>query len=156
VPTLADLIAAAEACDLTPELDPRPILGAYDLTLALPADAQPGDGIVLEVRPGIYDRPGGGLCGVLRGRTERGGQASETVEIATDGSCLPVPEAGFVAGLLAGVLWAIVLYEMGRRLREIGRQYRQDVGRSTRNSGAGISPDRPDFSALDEPDDLSM
>jgi hypothetical protein len=150
VPSLEDLLETPLECPPPPRQRPA---FAYDLLLQVPGDSltplerlwQPGDRVELQVREGIVDAPRGGACAIWRARTLRPGSAESvsawTPSQLSTADCLPVPEPTFAAGLLAGVLWAIVVYEVGRWLREIGRRY-PPADRSTWND--------------DEPDDLLM
>ena len=99
----------------------------YDLTIEAPSDVRAGDVWQLEVRGGVLDQVGGGLCGVLRGRTVRAGEGGEWSEIAQPSGCVPVPEFEFGSALTVGVVWLVALVilgpALGRMLKRNGERY---------------------------------
>ena len=130
MPTLEELLAT---CPPVPPPDPRPILGSYDIRLSWNPTSRLGDVIELEVRPGVLNQPGGGLCAALRARTVDGTAGSAWEEIASDASCVRVPEPDFAVGVLLGLLWVGLILGAARRLRTVGRNYPPAVERSTGN-----------------------
>jgi hypothetical protein len=104
---------------------PRPYQG-YDATIEAPEGVLVGDRWEIQVRPGVLNAPGGGLCASLRGRTLRGEQASSWAEIAQPDGCVAVPEPGIGLGLAVGC-WLIVALALapplGRRLRRLAESY---------------------------------
>lgn len=93
-----------EQLECPPPPPPRPYAG-YDATIEAPAGVLPGDRWELQVRPGILNLPGGGLCASLRARTLRGGEASAWVARTDPEGCEPVPEPGIALALALGVAW---------------------------------------------------
>lgn len=123
MPSLADMLAGQSDC---PQPAPPPIPHGFDLELELPPGSLAGDRFELEVTPGIVNEPGGGPCGILRGRTLRDELASEWAELVQPAGCTPVPEPSLVVALLVGVIWLGVAAAsgpvIGRYLERIGRQ----------------------------------
>lgn len=87
----------------------------------------------LEMRYGILNQPGGGRCGVMRGRSvrESDGMSSEWVELLQPPGCVEVPEPPAYASMLVGLLGVLVLAGFRRPKRK-----KAPTGRGT---GRGLS-----------------
>lgn len=126
---LAQLVPTCPAPPVSPPM-------GYDIRVAPGPDAASIDWIDLEVRPGILDQAGGGLCARVRAQNLRTGEASGWVEIVSEAPCVAVPEPGISTGLLVAVFvmggLPILASRLGARMRRLGESYPvADVPRGT-------------------------
>ena len=113
MPTDSPLDALAAAAATCPEPEPRPIhRDAYDVLVEWPipiieALQEPGPDRVsvrMEVRPGVYDRAGGGACGMFRISWTDNPPREFWTPWHGDTDCVPAPEPAFGMMLVMGVL----------------------------------------------------
>ena len=66
----------------------------WDAELEVPGSSwSPGSVVRLEIRPGLVNGPGGGLCGIMRGEvTDPSGAQSEVALLSQPANCIPIPE----------------------------------------------------------------
>lgn len=96
-----ELLDILTACP--PPLPPKPPT-AYDVTLALPDDWAAGNLVELQIRPGVINAPGGGLCATVSGRTMREDVWSVVPSVYSPDDCVRISEPNFEASLAVAVI----------------------------------------------------
>ena len=104
---LEALVDAAAACPEPPvrtlHRDAYYMLGEWPLPPTIDTDAETMT-LRVEIRPGVYDRPGGGACGLARVNWTDQPEREYWTDWYTEPDCVAAPEPAFGIMLVLGVM----------------------------------------------------